>query len=115
MDSQNPALSRGDAREALMEREAKPCGNRFLAAHGENSLQQLGLLAPEHDAEDVIIHDLPDAVGDALEELLAIENGGQLPAHLIQQGKGLGLFRKTDVKTLRNGIRITQEGESSEF
>ncbi len=86
MDSQNPALSRGDAREALMEREAKPCGNRFLAAHGENSLQQLGLLAPEHDAEDVIIHDLPDAVGDALEELLAIENGGQLPAHLIQQG-----------------------------
>ena len=48
-----------------MKRETKARWNGILAAHGENTFQQLRLLVPEHDAEDVVIHDFLDAFGDA--------------------------------------------------
>src|SRR6266550_508595 len=85
IDPQDAAFSGGSAREAMMKREAKARRNRVVAAHGENAFQQLRLLIPEHDAEDVIIHNFPDAFGDAAEKLFAIKNRGQLAAHLIQQ------------------------------
>ena len=85
IDPQDATFSCGSAREAMMKREAKARRNRIVAAHGENALQQLRLLIPEHDAEDVIIHNFLNAFGDAPEKLFAIKNRGQLAAHLIQQ------------------------------
>src|ERR1700704_1341265 len=85
IDPQDAAFSGGGACEAMMKREAKARRNRIVAAHGENALQQLRLLIPEHDAENVIIHNFPDTFGDAAEKLFPIKNRGQLAAHLIQQ------------------------------
>src|SRR2546429_250540 len=96
IDPQDAAFSGGSAREAVMKREAKARRNRVVAAHGENALQQLRLLIPEHDAEDVIIHNSPDAFGDAAEKLFAFRNLVQLAAHLIQQLYGLSLLRIPD-------------------
>src|SRR5258708_7815162 len=71
IDPQDAALSCGSACEAPVKREAKARCNRIRGAHGESALQQLRLFIPEHDAEDVIVHNFFDALGDAAKELFA--------------------------------------------
>jgi len=56
IDPQDTALSGGSACEALVKREAKARRNRIRGAHGESALEELRPFIPEHDAEDVIVH-----------------------------------------------------------
>ena len=63
----------------------------------------------------MIVDNFLDAFGDAAEKLFAVENRGELAAHLVQQHQCLGLLRMGEEKTLRHGVRITQKGESTEF
>src|SRR5260370_1109194 len=84
IDPQNAAFSGGRACEAMMKRQAKARRNRLRAAHGENALQQLRLLIPEHDAEDVIIHNLLDAFGNAAKELFPVKDGGDFAADFVK-------------------------------
>jgi hypothetical protein len=75
----------------------------------------LGLLVPEHDAENVILDDFLDALGDAAEELFAVKDGGDFAADLIEQSERIGLLRVREEKALRNGVRITQQRKRADF
>ena len=114
MDAQGASLACGRSGKALMESEPHARGNGIIAAHAEDALQQLRLFIPEHDAEDVIVNDFLDALGNPLEELLPVKDRGQFAAHLVQKRQGLRLFRIGDKQTLRNRVRITQHGKRSE-
>jgi hypothetical protein len=68
----------------------------------------LGLLVPEHDAENVILDDFLDALRDAAEELFAVKDRGDLAADFVEQSESLGLFRVRKEQALGNGIGVTQ-------
>jgi hypothetical protein len=75
----------------------------------------LGLLVPEHDAENVVFDNFLDALRDAAEELFAVKDGCDFAAHFVEQSERIGLFRVRKEQALRDGIGVTQQGESSEF
>src|SRR6266403_1863715 len=104
-------LSRRRSGEPFMQRDARACGNGIAAAHGENAFQMLGLLVPEHDAENVIFHDFLDALGDAAEKFFAVEDGGYFTADFVEQSERIGLIRMRKEQALRDGVRITHQGE----
>ena len=114
IDPQCAALSRGGSGKALMKRELKARGDGFVGAHGEDAFEQLGLLVPEHDAEDVVVDHFLDALGDAVEKFFALQDGGELAAYLVQEHERFGLLRMREEKTLGHRIGITQKGECIE-
>jgi len=107
IDPQDTPLARGGSGESFVQRDAHARGNRVTAAHGEDAFQMLGLLVPEHDAEDVILDDFLDALGDATKEFFAVEDRGHFAADLVKQGKGIGLFGVRKNHALRDGVRLT--------
>jgi hypothetical protein len=76
IDAEDAALAGSSSGEALMKREPHASRNGILVAHGKNAFKELRLFVPEHDAEDVVIDDFLDALGDAAQELFAVQNGG---------------------------------------
>ena len=98
-----------------MKWELRASRDGILVAHGKSTFEELGLFVPEHDAEDVIVDDFLDALGDAAQEFFAVQNGGELAAHFVEEQEGLGLFRMRGEKALRHWIGIAEEGKSSEF
>ncbi len=115
IDAQDTPLARSRSGESLVQRDAQARGNRITAAHGENALQMLGLLVPQHDAEDVILDDFLDAFGDAAKELLAVKDGSDFAADFVKQGEGIGLVRVRKDHALRDGVRVTQQGKGADF
>jgi hypothetical protein len=57
--------------------------------HGKNDFQLRGFFIPQHYAEEVVVHDLLDAVGDAAKKLVAIQNGRDFLADLGKQREAL--------------------------
>ncbi len=98
-----------------MKRELRASRDGILVAHGKSTLEELSLFIPEHDAEDVIVDDFLDALGHAAQELFAVQNGGELAAHFVEEQEGLGLFRMRGEKALRHRIGIAEKGKTSEF
>src|SRR6266850_4279327 len=115
IDAEDAALAGSSPGEALMKRELRASRDGILVAHGKSTLEELSLFIPEHDAEDVIIDDFLDALGHAAQEFFAVQNGGELAAHLVEEQEGLGLFRMRGEKTLRHRIGIAEKGKSSKF
>jgi hypothetical protein len=114
VDAQNAALTGGSPGEALVKREAGAQGNGVFAAHGKGGLQKLRLLVPEHDAEHVVVDNFPDALGNAAKKFLTVENGGQLAADFVKQGKGFRLLGVGDKQTLGNRVGIAQQSKRPE-
>jgi len=54
-----------------MKWELRASRDGILVAHGKSTFEELGLFVPEHDAEDVIVDDFLDALGDAAQEFFA--------------------------------------------
>jgi hypothetical protein len=77
------------AGDALVKRYAKPRWNRFAEVRGKNDFELRGLFVPQHHAKEVVVHDLLDAVGNAAEEFIAIENGSDFLADLGKQREAL--------------------------
>src|SRR6202158_1223709 len=115
IDPEDEAFSGGSACEALVKREAKARRNRIRGAHGENALQQLGLFIPEHDAEDIIVHNFPEAFGDAAKELFAVKDRRDFAADLVEQSERIGLFRMRYEQALRDGVSLTQQRKRADF
>src|SRR5713226_6851450 len=108
IDPEAAALTRGRSGEPLVQGDAQARGNGIAAAHGEYAFQMLGLLVPEHDAENVILDDFLDALRDAAEELFAVKDRCDLAADFVEQSESLGLFRVRKEQALGNGIGVTQ-------
>ena len=87
----------------------------IAAAHGENAFQMLGLLIPEHDAENIILDDFLDALRDAAEELFAVKDGCDFAAHFVEQSERIGLLRVGKEKALRDGVGVTQQRKGVDF
>ena len=109
IDPQDAAFSGGSAREAMVKREAKARRNRIRGAHGESALQELRPFIPEHDAEDVIVHNFFDAFGDAAKELFAVKDGGDFAADFVQERKRIGLLGIGSEQAGWNGVSVARE------
>ncbi len=83
VDSQDAAFARSRSGEPFVQRNAHARGNGIAAAHGENAFQMLRLFVPEHDAENVILHDFLDALGDTAKEFFAVQDGCDLAADFV--------------------------------
>jgi hypothetical protein len=57
----------------------------------EAVLEVLGSLIPEEDAEHLEVDDTLEEVGDTLEEIVGIEDAGDLARDVIEDAEGLGL------------------------
>ena len=75
----------------------------------------LRLLVPEHNAENVILHDLLDALGDAAKKFFAVEDGGYFAADVVEQSERIGLIRMRKEQALRDGVCITQQRKGAGF
>ena len=111
VDPQDAALSGRHARKASVKRDARACRDGVVRAHREGAFKKLGLLVPQHDAEHVVVDDFFDALGDPPQKLLAVQNGGQLAAHFMKQRQRLSLLGVGYKQTLRNRVRISEQGE----
>jgi hypothetical protein len=106
VDSEDPALAGGGAGESLMQRKTQARGNGVAITQGEGTFQVLGLFVPEHDTENVVVNELFDALGDAAEQLFAVEDRGDFPADFVEQSEGVGLLGERGEQTGRDGIGI---------
>src|SRR6266850_1286623 len=115
IDAEDAALAGSSSGQALMKRELHASLDGILVAHGKSTFEELRLFVPEHHAEDMVVDDFLDALGDAAQEFFAVENRGELAAHLVEEQEGLGLFRMRGEKALRYRIGAAEMGKSSEF
>ena len=109
------ALGGGCASDAFVERHAEAHGTRIFIAKGENALEKLGCVVPEHHAKSMVVDETLDALGDAEEQLFAIEDGREFAAYLVQQRQRLGLLRISGQKARRNGVHVAQNAVGSEL
>src|SRR5882672_2700234 len=115
IDAEDAALAGSSSGQALMKRELHASLDGILVAHGKSTFEELRLFVPEHHAEDMVVDDFLDALGDAAQEFFAVENRGELAAHLVEEQQGLSLFRMRGEKTLRHRIGIAEQSESTEL
>jgi hypothetical protein len=84
-------------------------------AHGEDAFETLRFFIPEHDTEHLVVDELLDALRDAAEEFLAIEDGGEFAADLVEQGKRGGLLRVGHEQARRDGIGVADHWKWKAF
>jgi hypothetical protein len=75
----------------------------------------LGAFVPEHDRENVVVDELFDALGDAAKELVAVEDGGELAADVVEKREGIGLLRMGIEERLGDGIGVPVKREGGDF
>ncbi len=81
----------GGADEAFAEGDVALAGDALAVAGGEAVLELLGAVVPEEDGEHLEVDDALEELADALEEVVEIEDGGDLAGDLVEDGEGLGL------------------------
>ena len=111
----NAALAGGASRKTLIQRDAHGEGDGILVLQGKDAFEVLRRFIPKHDAEDIEVHQGFDAVGNAAEELFAIEDGGELAADVVEQGKRAAVFGKVGENGRRDRISVADGGKASEF
>jgi hypothetical protein len=83
--------------------------------HGEDAFEELGLLVPEHDAEDVVADEFFQALGDAAEKLFAVKNGRELATNLIEKQQSIGVLGVGSEQALRDRVGVTKERKGTVF
>ena len=81
----------GDADDSLAEEDVALAGDALAVAGGEAVLELLAALVPEEDGEHLEVDDALEQVADALEEVVEVEDAGDLAGDLVEDGEGLGL------------------------
>ena len=81
----------GGADDALAESDVALAGDAFAVAGGEAVLELLGAVVPEEDGEHLEVDDALEEMADAFEEVVEIEDAGDLAGDLVEDGEGLGL------------------------
>ncbi len=90
---QGLAQRRGGAADPFAQGEGGDRAHaRSVAVDGELGLEQLALVVPQHDGEDVVVDEPLDPLRHPLEQLAAVQDRGELAAQLVQQRQGLGLL-----------------------
>ena len=108
IDADCAALSGSCAGYAFVKRHTEAYGPRIFIAHCENALEMLCGFVPEHDAKHVIVDEALDALGDAAQQLLAVQDGGQFAADVVKQGECFGLLGESSKKAPWNGVHIAK-------
>ncbi len=85
------ALRGGGADEADTGSDGALAGDAFSVACAEAVLEEFGPLVPEEDGEHLEVDDALEELADAFEEIVEIEDGGDLARDLVEDGEGLGL------------------------
>ena len=75
----------------------------------------LGTFVEQHYGENMVVNQFFDALSDTAEQLFAVENGGDLAADVVQQGKRVGLLGVRDKQARGDGISFTHQRKWSEF
>jgi len=81
----------GGADEAFAEGDGALAGDALAEAGGEAVLEELVALVPQEDGEHVEVDDALEELADALEEIVGIEDAGDLTGDVVEDGEGLGL------------------------
>ena len=63
----------------------------------------------------MVVDDFLDALCNFAEQLFAVEDGGDLAAHLVQKREGAGLFGIGNQKTRGDGVGVADQGKASEL
>ncbi len=92
------AVGRGVAHEAAIERDVVLELHALLEAQREAVLQFLLRLIEQQDAEHLVVNDLRKAVGDAFEQLVEVQDGGEFFADVEEQAEVAGLARHAGVE-----------------
>ena len=85
------ALLGGEADESDAEGDGALAGDAFAVAGGEAVLELFGALVPEEDGEHVEVDDAFEEEADAFEEIVEVEDAGDLTGDFVEDGEGLGL------------------------
>ena len=83
-------LGRG-ADESFAEFDGALAEDTLTKAGGEGVLEVLGVVVPEEDAEHLEVDDALEEVGDALEEIVGVEDAGDLARDVVEDTERLGL------------------------
>ena len=101
--------------DAFAERDAEARGDRVLVMEGEYAFEKLCSLVPEHDGEDVIVDELFDVLGDAAKEGVAVENGGEFAADIVEKRECFGLIGIREKQRRRHRFGSGETGGGREF
>src|ERR1700722_9735353 len=101
--------------QASVERQTQKRRNGILITHSEHAFEQLARFVPQHHAKNMVVDNALDTLRDAAQQLLAIQNGGQLAAYVIEQRKRLGLLGERTQKALGNRVHIAKNGVRAEL
>src|SRR6516164_7127652 len=89
----------GITHDTLSDRDVVLALNIFAKAQGEAVLQLFSRRIEQQNTEHLIVDQSVQQFGDAFQELIEIENRGQLAGNLIQQYQGAGLAAGAGVET----------------
>lgn len=85
-------MTGGVASDSFEKRNREIDVDGFFVMSGKGDFQLGGIFVPEHDVKEMIVDNFFNAIGDALEQLVAGEDGGQFAADVKQQREGLVLL-----------------------
>ena len=88
----------GGADEAFAESDDALADDAFAEAGAEAVLEVLGAVVPEEDAEHLEVDDALEQVGDALEQIVGVEDAGDLAGDVVEDAERLGLARDAGVE-----------------
>jgi hypothetical protein len=74
-DTDRAAVTCAETGDALVEGDGELDGDGFVVVFGEGAFEMGVGFVPEHEIEEVVVDDGFDAVGDAEEEFVAVEDG----------------------------------------
>ncbi len=85
------ARLRGVADDALAELDVVLALDAFAEAGAEAVFEALGAVAPEQDGEHLEVDDALEEMADALEQVVEVEDAGELAGDFVEDGEGLRL------------------------
>ena len=84
--------------DAFAEADVAFAGYSLAVAGGEAVLELFGALVPEQDGEHLEVDDAFEEMADAFEQVVEVEDAGDLAGDLVQNGEGLRLAGDAGVK-----------------
>ncbi len=81
----------GGADDALAEGDGALTGDALAVARGEAVLEAFAGRGPEEDGKHLVVDDALEEEANALEEIIEVEDAGELAGDLVEDGESLGL------------------------
>ncbi len=115
VDAQDAALTGSGAGQSGVQRDRQPRRDGVAVALRKSAFEVLCAFVKEHHGENVIVDQFFHALSDAPQQFLAVEDGGNFPADLVEQRERVGLLGVGDKQARGDGISVTHQGKGSEF